>query len=29
MTRYNYKIDTTNTGSDYYFENVPGNLSEL
>ena len=23
-SRYNYQIDTSNTGSDYYFENIPG-----
>lgn len=23
-SRYNYEIDTTNTGFDYYFENIPG-----
>jgi MYXO-CTERM domain-containing protein len=24
VTRYNYEIDTGNTGADYYFENIPG-----
>ncbi|MEZ4311353.1 MAG: glycoside hydrolase family 44 protein [Polyangiaceae bacterium] len=24
VTRYNYEIDTINTGADYYFENIPG-----
>jgi len=23
-SRYNYQIDVTNTGADYYFENIPG-----
>ena len=23
-TRYNYEIDVSNTGADYYFENIPG-----
>ncbi|APR80133.1 Endoglucanase A precursor [Minicystis rosea] len=23
-SRYNYEIDTSNTGADYYFENIPG-----
>jgi MYXO-CTERM domain-containing protein len=23
-TRYNWQIDTSNTGADYYFENIPG-----
>ena len=23
-TRYNWQIDTTNTGADYFFENIPG-----
>ena len=23
-SRYNYQIDVSNTGSDYYFENIPG-----
>ena len=23
-TRYNWEIDTSNTGADYYFENIPG-----
>jgi MYXO-CTERM domain-containing protein len=24
VTRYNYEIDTSNTASDYFFENIPG-----
>lgn len=27
-TRYNWQIDVHNTGSDWYFENIPGNISD-
>jgi hypothetical protein len=27
-TRYNYRLDETNRGSDWYFENVPGSADE-